>query len=106
MTIIGTFEQDGTSFTGTLHTLTHDVPLRLTPTNATKDRAPDYRITRGPLEVGAAWRKTGKQNGRVYFQLILDDPTFAQPIYAALFDVEGEDNLYRLVWERDTGKKI
>ena len=105
MTIIGTFAQDDTGFTGTLHTLTHDIQLRLSPIEAKNDRSPAYRITRGPLEVGAAWRKTSKQDGRAYLQLTLDDPTFAKPIYAALFDVDDEDNLYRLVWERDTANK-
>jgi len=105
MTTIGTFAQDENGYSGTLHTLTHDIKLRLTPIEAKTDRAPAYRITRGPLEVGAAWRKTSKQGDREYLQFTLDDPTFAQPIYAALFPVDGEENLFRLVWERDTGKK-
>ena len=63
----------------------------------------------GQRGLGAAWRRTSKDN-RSYHSVKLDDPTFTAPIYANLFegdDATGEGNLsnqHRLLGE-DTGHR-
>ena len=61
------------------------------------DDAPSHRIYAGRAEIGAAWTKTSREN-RSYLSLKLDDPSFAAPIFANLFeDAPGE---YSLIWSR------
>ena len=57
--------------------------------------APDLRVIVSGVEIGAAWRRTSKDN-RSYHSVKLDDPSFTAPIYANLFegdDATGEGNL-------------
>ena len=49
------------------------------------------------VEIGAAWRRTSKDN-RSYHSVKLDDPSFTAPIYANLF--EGDDGECALSWSR------
>ena len=51
-------------------------------------------------EIGAAWPKRSSE-GRDYLSVKLDDPSFNAPIYANLFDDEGEDT-FSLIWSRAT----
>jgi uncharacterized protein (DUF736 family) len=81
MAIIGIFTlgADG-KLTGSLRTLTLSTKLQFVPeTNKTKDSAPDFRVYLDKLEVGAAWKKVGRESGREYWSVKLDDPAFAQP---------------------------
>jgi uncharacterized protein (DUF736 family) len=55
---------------------------------STSDKPPDLRAIVSGVEIGAAWRRTSKDN-RSYHSVKLDDPTFTAPIYANLF--EGDD---------------
>jgi len=48
------------------------------------------------VEIGAAWRRTSKDN-TVYHSVNLDDPSFSAPIYANLVAV---DDGYASVWSR------
>ena len=100
MTQIGTFARnsDG-SYTGTIKTLAFNVQARLTPSDPTtaSEKAPDLRVVVAGVEIGAAWRRTSKDD-RVYHSVKLDDPSFTAPIYANLF--EGEDGEYALIWSR------
>ena len=52
------------------------------------NKAPDLRVIVSGVEIGAAWRRTSKDN-RSYHSVKLDDPSFTTPIYANLF--EGDD---------------
>lgn len=101
MATIGSFTKkpDG-SYEGTLTTLTMRARLRLAPLeDKTSDKAPDYRVYAGRVELGAAWsRETG--DGAPYLSVSLDDPSFAAPITAALFRTEGDPDRYVLVWNR------
>ncbi len=101
MAIIGTFTRsaDG-KFSGTLKTLTLSAKLQFAAeTSKTRDNAPDFRIFLGTIEVGAAWQKTARESGRVYWSVKLDDPTFTAPLYASL--VEAEDGkVFNLLWSR------
>ena len=104
MATIGTFTRmnDG-SYVGTIRTLTVNVKTRLVPNdNRDNDKAPAWRVLAGSgVELGAAWpAKGGGESGRDYLSVKLDDPSFPEPIYAALF--EGDDGA-NLVWNRRGG---
>ena len=100
MTQIGSFTRstDG-SYTGTIKTLAIDIKARLVPNDpgSAGDKAPDLRVVVSGVEIGAAWRRTSKED-RPYHSVKLDDPSFTAPIYANLF--EGEDGEYALIWSR------
>ncbi|MEF2074430.1 DUF736 domain-containing protein [Consotaella aegiceratis] len=100
MSQIGSFTlgNDGT-YTGTIKTLAIDAKARLVPSDpaATSDKAPDLRVIVSGFEIGAAWRRTSKED-RTYHSVKLDDPSFSAPIYANLF--EGDDDKYALIWSR------
>jgi uncharacterized protein (DUF736 family) len=104
MSTIGTFtaSADG-SFTGDIDTLALKLKkVQIRPvTDKPSDKSPDYRITCGRANLGAAWTKTSK-DGNVYRSVKLDDPSFGAAINAALVDIEG---VQTLVWSRSTGPK-
>jgi uncharacterized protein (DUF736 family) len=56
MSTIGTFKklEDGT-YNGALSTLIARVGVTIKPVKKTGDKAPDYRIFLGEVELGAAW---------------------------------------------------
>ncbi len=98
MAQIGTFTrgEDGT-LSGTIRTLSLNVKARLIPTEPSpNDKAPDLRVLAGNVEIGAAWKRTSKEN-TVYHSVKLDDPSFPAPIFANLVEVDGG---YALVWSR------
>ena len=65
MSQIGSFTRsnDGT-YTGTIKTLAIDAKARLVPSDpaSTSDKAPDLRVIVSGVEIGAAWRRTSKDN--------------------------------------------
>ena len=75
------------------------------PTQDAKSaKAPAFRVyTADEIELGAAWRKSGKESGVVYYDVKLDDPTFAKPIWCRLVQTRAGDG-FLLVWERTTTK--
>jgi uncharacterized protein (DUF736 family) len=97
MSQIGSFTRnnDGT-YTGTIKTLAIDGLIPSDPASAS-DKAPDLRVVVSGVEIGAAWRRTSKED-RTYHSVKLDDPSFTAPIYANLF--EGENGEYALIWSR------
>ena len=100
MSQIGSFTRsnDGT-YTGTIKTLAIDAKARLVAGGGgiAGDKAPDLRVIVSGVEIGAAWRRTSKDN-RTYHSVKLDDPSFTAPIYANLF--EGDDGEFALIWSR------
>ncbi|MDR3529313.1 MAG: DUF736 domain-containing protein [Rhodopila sp.] len=104
MATIGSFTKgENGSYTGTVRTLTVNAKTRIAPDNEkAKENAPDFRVYSGPAEIGAAWRKTAEATGREYLSVKLDDPSFAQPIYASLIEVEDGKN-FNLIWSRRNG---
>lgn len=73
--------------------------------DAASPRAPAYRVYTGDeIELGAAWRKAGKGSGTVYYDVKLDDPTFARPIFCRLVQPK-QGTGFLLVWERTTKAK-
>lgn len=104
---IGTFIRDESGFVGHLTTLLliQDVLIvDAEPSDA--ENAPQYRVhvvdsdTGEPAaEIGAGWKRTGEKAGD-YVAILIDDPSFAQPIRANLFhnDAAGKD--WSLHWTR------
>jgi uncharacterized protein (DUF736 family) len=78
-------------------TLTLNVKARFIPTEtSSNEKAPALRVFAGPVEIGAAWKRTSKDN-TPYHSVRLDDPSFPTPIFANLVEVEGG---YALIWSR------
>ncbi len=106
MATIGTFKKTGSNeFTGEIVTLSVQARnVRIVPeTNRSGENAPSHRVFVGRAEIGAAWSKRSNE-GRDYLGLKLDDPSFNAPIYANLFDDEGEET-FSLIWSRPNGRR-
>ena len=96
MAIIGTFTQRDAQFIGTVRTLILNEEITLIPIEKNSEAAPDYRAVAGQIEIGAAWRKTSKQQND-YLLVKLDDPSFDAPLVARVVKMaEG----WRLLWSR------
>lgn len=96
MAIIGTFTRDENGFTGTIKTLTLNVKAQIKKVDVTSEKAPDYRITAGSVDLGAGWTKTSN-GGREYVSVKLDDPSFFAPVFASLVEQDGG---FALMWTR------
>lgn len=103
MATIGTFTKSENGYTGSVRTLTVNAKARIVAVEKEKDNAPDFRIFAGTAaEIGAAWKKVSEA-GREYLSVKLDDPSFPAPIYAGLFEVDGETDTFSLIWTRQNG---
>ena len=92
-------QKDGT-FLGTLLIPSlNGQKIVLTPVEK-KGKGPELRVTIGAYEAGAAWKR--ETETATYFSVKLDDPTFARPIYCALFKTPDG---YALLWDRPKAKK-
>ncbi len=98
MATIGTFTTNENGFTGSIRTLALNVKARIARVENPSDKGPQFRVYAGSVELGAAWQKTSGE-GRFYFSVKLDDPSFPAPIYATLAAVDGEDEM-QLIWSR------
>jgi uncharacterized protein (DUF736 family) len=97
--IIGNFKTQDEGYTGNLITLTHQGTLVFEP----KTKGADYQITLDGIEVGAAWKKTGRESGKAYLSVKLDSPFLPAPVNCALM---AQDNgTHILVWTRDERKQ-
>jgi uncharacterized protein (DUF736 family) len=68
--------------------------------------APSHRVyTADEVELGAAWRKEGKADGTVYYDVTLDDPTFAAPIHARLVRAKKKGTGLIMLWERQSRRQ-
>ncbi|WP_316859172.1 DUF736 domain-containing protein [uncultured Cohaesibacter sp.] len=106
MATIGTFKKNGTNeYTGEIVTLSVQAKgVRIIPDiRAIGDNAPSHRVLVGRAEIGAAWSKRSSE-GCDYLGLKLDDPSFAAPIYANLFD-DKDGESYILIWSRPNGQR-
>jgi uncharacterized protein (DUF736 family) len=101
MAQIGTFTKTKTGFSGRVRTLALDLELTIRPAEKSDaENAPDHRIfASDDLEVGAAWNRSGDKAGD-YLSIIIDDPTFVQPLSVALFQSETDAKVWNLVWRR------
>lgn len=100
MTQIGTFTRNNDGFFGRIRTLTLDVEVAILPADDTEAKnAPEHRVFLDGLEVGAAWDRTGDKAGS-YLSLTIDDPSFAEPIRARLFEADAKKGAWTLHWTR------
>lgn len=99
MATIGVFEATSDGYEGIIRTLTLKAKVRIVPNEKKNgEKSPDYFVKADTCDIGAAWRATSTGKEPVEFlSVILDDPSFAAPIRAALFDKEGKANL---AWDR------
>jgi uncharacterized protein (DUF736 family) len=101
MPVIGTFSAVKDGYAGTIRTLTMTTKVQILANDRKdSDGAPDFRITAGTAEIGAAWRKTKQGSDQTYLRVKLDDPALPQPIWGALLE-SSEDGVARLLWRRD-----
>jgi uncharacterized protein (DUF736 family) len=102
MATIGAFtKQDDGSYTGAIRTLTmNHEQVTFRPNDKDNAKAPDFRIFAGVGELGAAWKKTTKDE-RDYLNVKLDGPDVDAPIWTSLVDAEGGHNL---IWSRPDRK--
>ncbi len=101
---IGSFIRTDKGFEGVIETATLDIRISLIPAEpGGADKAPDWRVHRGNdgegPEVGAGWNESGERAGE-YVSLRIDDPSFAQPIRAALFQNANDPASWSLRWSR------
>lgn len=101
---IGSFILTERGFEGVIETAVLDIRVSIVPVEAADgDKAPDWRVHRGDdgdgPEIGAGWNKSGERAGD-YVSLRIDDPTFVQPIRAALFQNTGDKSAWSLRWNR------
>jgi uncharacterized protein (DUF736 family) len=100
MAKIGLFKKDSGEYRGQITTFSLQAKsVRITPEDNPGNNAPSHRVFIGEAEVGAAWQKTS-QDKRPYLSVKLDDPSFAAPVFAQLF--EGENGAHDLVWTRQS----
>ncbi|MFN0024011.1 MAG: DUF736 domain-containing protein [Parvularculaceae bacterium] len=106
MALIGTFSKTAEGYAGTIRTMTINVKAAIVLHDKnSNDKAPDFRIIADGKELGAAWRAKPKADGGMpYLRVELDDPSFAAPISAALFE-NGEEGKANLVWSRTKGSR-
>ena len=102
MATIGSFTTGKDGYIGTIRTLTVNVKAKIVANdNKKSEAAPNFRIYAGRAELGAAWKaQTNGDEPRDYLSVLLDDPSFPEPIRAALFE---EDGAAYLVWNRREG---
>ncbi|HEX3982783.1 MAG TPA: DUF736 domain-containing protein [Acidisoma sp.] len=98
--LIGTFKKTETNgLTGVIRTITLNLEATFEPiADRTGDKMPDYRVTTGEIEIGAAWKKESEA-GNAYLSVSLDDPSLPAPIWCAMVKT-GAEHGYSLVWER------
>jgi uncharacterized protein (DUF736 family) len=97
--IIGNFKRSGDGFTGTIRTLTLSAEAQIQPAEKSNDKSPDYRLTIGATDIGAAWKQTSETTGNAYLSVQFDDPSFPAPIRCALVKA-GAEKSYSLLWDR------
>ena len=103
MATIGTFSKSETGYTGSIKTLNLNVKANIVPTEANSERSPNYRIFAGNVEIGAGWNQTGRDSGRSYVSVKLDDPSLPAPIFASLIKSEDQEG-FTLIWSRRPGE--
>ena len=100
MPMIGTFSAVKDGYAGTIRTLVLRAQVRiLANDNKASSDAPDFRITLGAAEIGAAWRKTKQGTEKSYLRVRLDDPSWPQPVWGVLLETT-DDGVIRLVRSR------
>jgi len=102
MAIIGIFKATNNGYEGTLETLTLRASVTIEPARKSSDNQPDFRVFQVTehfkSDIGAAWKKTSRENAE-YLSVSIDDPSFAAKIYCRLVKT-GAEKGHTLFWER------
>ncbi|MDX8492527.1 DUF736 domain-containing protein [Mesorhizobium sp. VK22B] len=107
---IGEFTRQKSGYSGSIHTLNLKLDIAIVPAEASDtENAPDYRVHAGGddgPEIGAGWKRSSEKAGE-FVSIQLDDPTFAQPLRANLFQNGDDKTSWSLHWSRprDRGEK-
>ena len=103
MAAIGNFVKNGDVFEGQVKTLAFRETVRLVPADGSieSERAPDLIAFVADVQVGAAWRKSARENGNTYYSVYLDDPSLPAPINAYLYVTQADPKRFQLVWTRN-----
>ena len=96
--IIGNFKPAGDTYFGTIRALTFTTEAVFEPIERKTDKSPDYRVTNGNTEIGAAWKETSKADN-AYLSVLLDDPSLPASVQCALVKTDTTGD-YNLVWTR------
>ncbi|WP_298916542.1 DUF736 domain-containing protein [uncultured Algimonas sp.] len=99
MATIGQFRVKDDGYKGTISTLTMARKVKLVPNaNKKNDDSPDFFVKTGKCDLGFARKAISQgEDSKPYLKVFLDDPSFAAPIWAAMFEADG---LADLVWSR------
>lgn len=99
MPTIGQFRAVENGYEGTISTLSMARKVQIVPNEKKKhDGSPDFFVKTGKCDLGFARREMSQgDNPKPYIKVFLDDPSFEEPIWAALFDKGGKADL---VWSR------
>ncbi|MGL4963042.1 MAG: DUF736 domain-containing protein [Inquilinus sp.] len=102
MATIGNFTRSGDTIEGQVKTLEFRETVRLVPADGSSESedAPDLIAFVADIQVGAAWKKTARESGNVYYSVRLDDPSLTGPINATLYASDADPNRFQLVWKR------
>jgi len=101
MAVIGTFSAVNDGYAGSIRTLTVNARVKILANDRKESEgAPDFRVSLGATEIGAAWRRIKQGTDQSYLRVRLDDPSWPQPIWAILLEAT-DDGVVRLVWKRD-----
>jgi uncharacterized protein (DUF736 family) len=74
MTVIGTFQAVKDGYAGSIRTLMLNGRVRILANDRkSSEGAPDFRISLGTTEIGAAWRRTKQGTDQTYLRVRLDD---------------------------------
>lgn len=101
---IGNFNMKDDGFYGRIRTLTLDADICIVVAEPSDhENAPDYRIHlgtdhKGP-EIGAGWKHESEKAG-AFVAVQIDDPAFAQPLRANLFQSNSDKAAHVLLWNR------
>ena len=100
---IGDFTSNETGYSGHIRTLSLDLDVAIVETDASDaENTPDYRIHAGSEDgptIGAGWKRSGEKAGD-FLSIQIDDPTFARPFRANLFQNGADKNSWSLQWSR------
>jgi uncharacterized protein (DUF736 family) len=100
MPVIGTFSAVKDGYTGSIRTLMLNGRVKIIARDRkSSEGAPDFTISLGATEIGAAWRKTKHGSAQTYLRVRLDDPAWPQPVWGVLLEAP-EDGVARLIWSR------
>jgi uncharacterized protein (DUF736 family) len=100
---IGEFTRNQTGYSGRIQTLSLNLDIAIVEAEARDtENAPDFRVHAGSEDgpaIGAGWKRSGEKAGE-FVSLQIDDPTFAQPIRANLFQNSDDKKSWSLQWSR------